>query len=1176
MKSLERARQKARELRESFGPEPQDLLTQIINHFKVREIYIEEVEPRVIDKHEARLQNDGNLFYNVRLDKKPRRKLFVFAHELGHYTLEHQFTNYTNGYSLGIGTDYANSGAGAVARYHARSLEEAEADAFAAEFLAPSLDIFNQWMNNPELTPQIIADQIGIDIDVVRIQLAQGLYRHIYGEQEEKETKKQPVELKKNIDLNKQTAAAGHEGSSALVDAGPGTGKTSTLVKRVEYLLNEKGAEPEKMLILTFSNEAAATLRERITKKAGAEKAEKIEINTFHGFGYSFLLEKGLDIDPDITILDDSAQIEELQRVIAVADCELIVTLWDLEETAYKLAKHISYLKQREITPEIFLKKITDWESRDKKAKKTQKAARDVFRVYNLYEKRLPKIPAVDFCDLINKPVELLSDEKDAGKLSSLLAAVRQEYRWIMVDEYQDITPSVTKLLKLIAGPDNPPWVVGDTRQSIYQFLGADRENIKQFIADFPDTEPFNLENNFRSSDAIVAAANQMATLMDNPEHEKGRKEIQYWQAAILMESFGAMPVRISAAETERDETSEIVGQVKEWIEAGISPEDIAVLARRNVDVKNIALALGRQNIKATVTGILTVDGVAGDLAAAEAFIDAPQATLARIIKILAGEEPNQQLLDEIIKSLLSELQQGNEFPHACENIRPRFPSATALIEKTETFYMALAKERHRADGFNSICLFLFDKSNYLRSILGWKDATARNLALSEIVTVLTRAMTYRFGHVHTRPRISRIGFSERLRAELSGTATGKTLVPPTVSDSVSVMTCHASKGLEFPFVVVSGQYYKDDDYEWWLPPDVRPSPENDRSQAESLLFVGITRAQRAVLVTYSTSKNAKPGNSSRQAVPLLQKWRSVFDVPFTQVPRGAEATDFIAGPQHQIDVWGGDLRDGKALRASSLSQDNCPLRTYLEDFVGVQFPSSLKQLYPFFYESVRFTLGETVRRAHSNENAFTPDECAEMFSKAFSREFTISTPLFPLYLKTGIRMVKKFAENYRPVPKAARFFDFKFIDPEILKAESAIDQMTVQTDLVTHYENESGIQLAMIFRPESLAEPNDEKYPATISWSAIKNNSHKMSLLLIKKGTRVLVPQVFSGADGQIYSLRWHQSPETTDLDTSGAFARLNDYSLRKFEWHINEWQCERCPCRISCPHWMNPARKK
>lgn len=1175
MKSVENARQKARELRGGFQSEPKDLLQQIINHFKANDIYVESVEPRVINKHEARLQDDGFLFYNDRLENKPRRKLFVFAHELGHFELKHQFANYTNGYSFGAGTDYANSGAGAVARYHARSLEEAEADAFAAEFLAPSDEIFRRWSEDPELTPQKIADQIGIEIDVVRVQLAQGLFRHIYGDKSDVSSKKTPALLKKGVDLSKQTAAARYEDGPALVDAGPGTGKTSTLVERVEFLLNEKDADAEKMLILTFSNEAAATLRERIIEKAGAEKAEKIEINTFHGFGYSFLLEKGFGIDPDITILDDSAQIEELQRLVAVADCEQIVNLLDLEETAYNLAKHINYLKQREITPDAFLERIEEWEAGDENAKQSQRAARDVWQVYDLYEKRLPEIPAVDFCDLINKPVELLSSDKDAGNSSPSLIGIWQQYRWIMVDEYQDVTPAVTKLLKLLAGPENSPWVVGDTRQAIYQFLGADRENINQFRKDFSDLEAFNLENNFRSSDAIVKAANQLATLIDNPEHKKGEEEIEYWEAATLTGSFGSSPVIILEAETESDEIRAIVEQIQKWIKEKISPEDIAVLGRRNVDVRNIALALGKENIKATVTGILTIDGVGGDLAAAGSFIDAPAATVARIVKMLAGSDHEDRLLDEIIKELLFEIQQGVKFPLACQKIRPHFPSADELIGKIETLYLALARERHSADAFDAICLFLFDKSDYLRRILSRKDITARNLALSEIVTVLTRAMTYRFGHVHTRPRISRIGFSERLRMELSGAAPGRTIVPPPLSDAVRIMTCHASKGLEFPFVIVSGQHFSEDEYEWWLPPDVRPKPESNRSQAESLLFVGVTRSQRAVMISYSTSKNASPGKTSREALPLLKKWRDTFDIPFFPIARKSDAVA-PNEPQQRFDLWGGGLKEGKYLRASSLNRHNCPLRTYLEDFVGVQFPSSLKQPYPIFYEAVRSTLEAAVIHAHTNETGLLPDECAEMFREKFTLDFIKDTPLFPLYLKSGIRMVKKFAENYRPVPKAARFFDVKFIDPKILETGPDAEQLTIRTDLVAHYENERGIQQAIIFRPESLSVPVGDKYKTTLPWSAIKDNSHKMSLLLLKKGTRGLVPQVYSGADGHIYSLSWNQTQETTDLDTSEAFARLNGYSRRRFEWHINEWQCGKCPCRISCPHWMNSANKK
>ena len=1174
MKSLERARSRARELRAIIGVQPDDLLENILQYFEEHDINVEAVSPDDIDGHEARLRDDGNLFYDERLDDKPERKLFVLAHELGHFDLKHKFTNYTDGHQLGAGTDYANQGAGAVARYHARVYEEAEADAFATEFLAPCRLIFDEWLNSADLTSKEIAVRNAVENEVVKTQLAQGLYEYLYGGgQEQLKRKKLEIKLKPGIDHTKQRAAAIHTGSPALIDAGPGTGKTTTLGMRVDYLINELGEDPTKMLILTFSNEAAATLRSRIVASVGEEKAGQIEINTFHGFGYSFLLKRGgEEVHPETTIIDEAAQIEFIQRLLGTADCDLIVNLRDLQETAALVARHINFLKQRGITPEEFHNELKVWETADPNARKSQTAARDILKVYDLYEKGLVKERVVDFADLINKPVHLMTSGSDSTGISPLVKAVREDYRWIMVDEYQDVTRSVSRLLQLIAGAENPPWVVGDARQSIYEFLGAHRENIYQFERDFPGAEIFELENNFRSSPEIIRASNQLATLMENPDFQKGEKEKEKWQAATLTESYGETPVLLAAAETQEAEYRGIIAQVKHWIGQGVPPEFIVVLARTNSDVANLAVALGHEKVPATVTGILETDGVAGDLVAALALVDATTAVLPRIIYALGKNDFNEIELNEIIKQLLAEFEARGAFSGAdsIENDE----KASDLIETVVSFYNESLRQKHSAEGFNVLCSFLFDETNYLRAILAEPDETARNLALSEIITVLTRAMSYRFTHSHVQPLFSRIGVSERLRAEMSGLITGQTTVPPPAAGSVRVMTCHKAKGLEFPFVIVSGQSFNGKESDLWLPPDLKPKIENEQAAADSLLFVGVTRAQQAVLVSYAASKNAKTNATTREATDLLKKWKETFDIPQVDWKR-AENPEPDKSALHSAEaLWGGALKQRSgSLPIATLSRQDCALRVYLEDFVGVRFPNALRHLYPQFYESVRYTLEQVVVRAHESDVPMTPAEAEEWFVKTFLLEKNAENPLSPLYLKNGIRIVRKFAADYKPDVRAKHFFKSAILDLQSISGDLS---QPIRLSLVAHYEDENGKEHAIIFRPESLAEPKTGRIMPEIPWSRVGRLGRKLAFLLLQKNGKTLEPWVYSGADGFLYKLLWNRNADTTEADVKGALTRLENFDKQFFEWQINEWNCGGCPCRISCPHWMKALPQK
>lgn len=1163
-------------MRKIIGFEPENLLANLLNYFEEKDINVEAVPADEIDGHEARLRADGNLFYDERLDKKPLRKLFVLAHELGHLDLEHKFTNYTDGQHLGAGTDYANNGAGVVARYHARVYEEAEADAFATEFLAPCREIFQKWFDSDNLTSAQIAANDRLEIEVVRTQLAQGLYEFLYGdERQQSKRKRLEVILKPDVDYSKQQAAAQHAGSPALIDAGPGTGKTTTLVMRVAHLINERGKDPNKMLILTFSNEAAATLRARIVTAIGEDKAGRIEINTFHGFGYSFLLKRGGNaVHPDTTIIDDGAQIELIQRLIGSADCETIVNLRDLEETAIKIARHINYLKQRAVKPEAFGRELKDWETAAPNERTAQAAARDILKVYEIYEKELIKERVVDFADLINKPVELLEfgAEENTDGVSELARAVRKDYQWVMVDEYQDVTRSVSCLLQLITGAESPPWVVGDARQAIYEFLGAHRENIHQFERDFPGAKVFELANNFRSSPDIIRAANQLAVLMEKPETPKGAKEPEKWTAATLTGSYGTTPVLLAEADTEEAEYRGIVSQVREWIEAGVPPEFIAVLARTNADVANLAVSLVGEKITATVTGILETDCVAGDLVAAFAFADAPMATLPRIAFALGRENFDRKMLNEIIKNLLSEFETRNDFSgvsSAAGDERER-----VLTEKIASFYRQSLAHTHSADGFSILCSFLFDETSCLRGILAESEETKKKLALSEIVTVLTRAMSYRFAHPHLQPLFSRIGLSERLRSEMSGAVSGQTTVPPPASGSVRVMTCHKAKGLEFPFVIVSGQSLKLKESDLSLPTSLKPKIENERAAADSLLFVGVTRAQQAVLVSYASSKNAKTNAATREASDLLQNWKEVFDVPTVHWQRPENLKTGDNSPHTSDALWGGTLKQRSgSLPIAALSRQDCALRVYLEDWVGVRFPSALRHLYPQFYESVRYTLEQIIVRFHSDAAPMTQTEAEDWFVKTFVHEKTLENPLAPLYLKNGSRIVRKFVEIYKPPTRAIRF-----IKSAVLDLNSISDDLSlpIRLSLVAHYEDENGTEHAVIFRPESLVDPKSGRITPEIPWSRISRLGRKMTFLLLPKNLQNFEPWVYSGKDGYLYKLLWNQKAETTAADIKEAFKKLEGFNNHQFEWQINEWNCRTCPCRISCPYWLKSLPEK
>ena len=222
----------------------------------------------------------------------------------------------------------------------------------------------------------------------------------------------------------------------------------------------------------------------------------------------------------------------------------------------------------------------------------------------------------IDFADLIALPIRILQQQQP------LRQAYQDKYRWVLVDEYQDVSRSVAILLQQLCGPHNPPWVVGDTRQAIYRFRGAAPENVRQFDQDFPGARTFHLNTNYRSGPEIVRSANELAQLMDPADGSHGDPEA--WRCGTTFAAPQTPAITIAAAPSDQAEHDGIAQQIDTWLQMGIEPQDIAVLARRNIDVRHIVLTLGSHHFQATATGLISPEGAAGDLAAVVTLTDQP------------------------------------------------------------------------------------------------------------------------------------------------------------------------------------------------------------------------------------------------------------------------------------------------------------------------------------------------------------------------------------------------------------------------------------------------------------------------------------------------------------------------------------------------------------------------
>lgn len=1135
MRSMEFARAKARASRELVGLGPIGLLERLEFHLSSTwEVDLVAMSPEQLAGSKGEIDGESLILKYDRTASR-ERKLALFAHELGHLELHKRLTDANLSIDPIAASAYGEAGPDAIARYSPRTYEETQAAAFALEFICPSANLLQAWRGSSGATLAELGGIVGCQADVVRTQLAHALHSLALGTGEQRPTSS-------DFTFNpQQLSAARFVGKPALVDAGPGTGKTATVIRRIRFLIEEQNADPNAILVLTFSNEAAQELRERIAYAFDGDVADAMTIATFHGFGMSLLHSHGhvVGYSEDFRLLDEDAQVEFVSALLGRVRCDRLLNIRDPFQTATSLVEHINFCKQRLIDSDTVESQWRAWKPTPEQRGAHAKAEQFI-HVFREYESQKHAAQRIDFGDLIGLPLELLDERED------IRASYRTKFPWVIVDEFQDVTRATSCLLRAICGSENPPWVVGDARQAIYQFLGAAPENVRNFKLDFPDAECFDLEINYRSCEEVITAANQLATLLENPDATASSLQPR-WTSGTAIASIGSLPVSVAEATTDHSEIEGVVDCVSNWIESeDVSAGDIAILARRHLDVRNTVLALTRRGIRAQASGLLTAEGAAGDLAVTLTVADAPQASIPRIAFSLGRSRFTAESINATISGLFSELHVGK-----AGEISPHYNDEVG--SELKQIYQSSLDARNEADGFVSMTNFLFEDSCYLRRLLGGPDTAERAMALVEIVSALSLATAYRATHRGTKPSIARVGFAERLRYRLTKTLPIP-IAPRPRSDAVNVMTCHASKGLEFPCVVVSGQTVPSIPEKYvWIPPSLRRPVAEEVEQANAVLFVGVTRARQAVVVSYPVRATQAGKGRLKTIVPLLARWSTGFAVPMQSwTAVGDSNVRIISGP-----IWGGDPPTD--LKASVLDSSVCPLLTYAETFLGGRFPES-SSLYPTFFSIVRRSLRLLVAKANDTDRQLTDADSLEILDAEWPPTKHAAEPHFALYRDAAARMVLGFAKAYRPV--AGIKTD---LDPELTLFKEG-NMLGMRLDLIAHFRDAFGRVVAISFRPESFA---GQAKDGSLVWSALAENK-RISFVLLENTSPGVTPRVFSGEDADIYDYKWSKQKDSLPKAATALFAQHDAFARGDFSTDATRFGCDHCRVRVGCPHWI------
>ena len=635
---------------------------------------------------------------------------------------------------------------------------------------------------------------------------------------------------------DKQYEAVVNTEGPCLVIAGAGSGKTKVLTHKIAYLIGEKGAKTWDILAITFTNKAANEMKERIANLVG-DDAKDIWMGTFHSICVR-ILRRFIDrigFDSSFIIFDTSDQ-----RTL-VKNCMKDLAIDDKLFNDRSVLSEISNAKNEMLEPEQYTARSNGDFRKEK-----------IATVYELYQKRLKENNAIDFDDIINYTIKILMENPD------VLEYYANKFKYVLVDEYQDTNKAQFTLVTLLASKNGNITVVGDNDQGIYSFRGADISNILNFERDFPGTKIIKLEQNYRCTGNILKAANSVIK----------NNEVKYKKELWTENEEGNLP-NVYQADNEYDEATYIVTQIEHLKrEEYYKYSDFSILYRMNTQSRAIEDILRRENVPYKIVGGLK-------------FYERKE-----IKDIIAYLRLIQNSADNLsLKRIINEPKRGIG--------KTSLDKVEALAEQNETSMYEVIKHADQY-GLNRVYLNSREFINVIEELKDKKD----KLVISELIKTTLKKTGYtkaleEENTIEAENRIENleefltvaIEFEEEYAENsLSQFLEGITLSSDIDNveeeeDSVTLMTLHSAKGLEFPVVFLVGME------EGIFPGYKSISEPKELEEERRLCYVGITRAKEHLYLTCSKqrtifgSTSYNPVSRFLKEIPeeLLEGYKEAF-----------------------------------------------------------------------------------------------------------------------------------------------------------------------------------------------------------------------------------------------------------------------------------------------------------
>ena len=672
-----------------------------------------------------------------------------------------------------------------------------------------------------------------------------------------------------------------------LIVAGAGSGKTRVLTSRIAYIL-ASGCSPDRVLALTFTKKAASEMKERIAAMVGERKARKLYMGTFHSVFIRFLREfaPSLGYPENFTIYDTSDSISAIKTCLK----EL-----QLDEKVYKpkdVLSRISMAKNNLVTPEAYAANVQAVQN-DAAKKKPR-----ICDIYRLYARKCLQAGVMDFDDILLNMNILLKDNREA------LESVAGRFSYIMVDEYQDTNYAQYVILRKLSSPHSNICVVGDDSQSIYAFRGAKITNILNFQKDYKDTRIFRLEQNYRSTRTIVDAANSLIA-----------KNSARIPKKCFSEGEEGEKIRLINAYTEQEEALLIASSIISRIQADHAQyQDFAILYRTNSQSRALEEALRKRNLPYVI--------YSGNSFYERAEVKDMMAYLKLVVNPNDDEsfkrivnKPARGIGDTSLAALMAAASDKSVSLYAAglADGLESYGLKQAAISRIRSFceMIFLLNARSAKEAAHDIAVSAAVDSGLLAALksdnsIEGQSRTANVEELLNSVSVFTEER--RNEYFEEMQADGTVGEGVELTAaDLPVVTLNEYLENVSLlsavdmeddedsANRITLMTVHSSKGLEFPYVYVAGME------ENLFPSGGFLASESDIEEERRLFYVAVTRAKKAVQLSFATARMRNGKHESNAPSRFIRE----IDRQYILNPLGADddaedRTGHFAGPVHR------------------------------------------------------------------------------------------------------------------------------------------------------------------------------------------------------------------------------------------------------------------------------------